>query len=118
IVVFVLAAVIGAAWFYLPTVAFRMIGKAIGGSVEASRTTVRFKNGLLVISLEGVQVKGKAEGRIGQCDIELVPSKGLYVKRFSMSDFDIKVRQAGGRLAFYPVPVELAEIKKGFFDYE
>jgi len=33
-----LAAMIGAAWFYLPTLASHMIGKAIGGSVKASRT--------------------------------------------------------------------------------
>ncbi len=117
IVLLVLVGIIGAAWFYLPTLAFRMIGKAIGGSVEASRSTVTYKHGLLAFSLEGVKVKGKEEGRIGRCDIVLVPSKGIYIKRFSMSDFDIKVPKNGGRLGFYPVPVELAEITKGIFYY-
>jgi hypothetical protein len=113
----ILAGAFAAAWFYLPTLAFRMIGRAIGGSVEASRSTVAFRNGLLVFAFEDVKIRGKAEGRIGRCSIELLPSRGIYIKQLSISDFDIKVQKDGGRLAFYPVPVESAEIKKGFFDY-
>ena len=64
-----------------------------------------------------MKVKGKAEGQIGRCDIELVPSRGVYIKRFIMSDFDLKVKKDGGRLDFLPAPVELAEIKRGILDY-
>jgi hypothetical protein len=46
------------------------------------------------------------------------PSKGLYVKYFTISDFDIKIGKERGRIGFYPVPVELAEIRKGTVDYE
>lgn len=117
VVLLVLAGIIGAARLYLPTLAFHMIGKAIGGSVEASRSTVTYKNGLLAFSFEGVKITGKARGRIGQCVLELLPSKGIYIKRLAASDFDIEVPQTKGRLAFYPVPVELAEIGKGTLEY-
>jgi hypothetical protein len=117
IVFLVLAGIIGVAWFYLPSLAFHMIGKAIGGSVEASRSTVSYRNGLLAFSFEGVKIKGRAEGRIGRCGLELLPSRGIYIKRLTASDFDLKIPKVEGRLTFYPVPVELAEIGKGLLEY-
>jgi hypothetical protein len=118
IVVLVFAAIIGAAWFYLPTLAFRIAGKALGGSIEASRSEVTYRNGLIAFSFEGVKLTGKAEGRIGRCELDVLPSRGIYIKRLSASDFDIKVPKSKGRLAIFPVPVELAEIGKGFLEYE
>ena len=117
IVVLLLVGMVGAAWFYFPTFAFYMIGKAMGGSVEASHSTVGFKNGLLTFTLVGVKVKGTVEGRIGKCELDLVPSRGIYIKRFAASDFDIKIQKGRGRLTLVPVPVELAEIGKGILDY-
>ena len=114
----VLAGMMLAAWFYLPTLAFHMLGKAIDGTVEASRSSVSFRGGLLVLKLNGVRMKGKVEGVVGTCELRVQPSKGLYVKYFTISDFDIKIGKERGHIGFYPVPVELAEIRKGTVDYE
>ncbi len=114
----VLAGMTLAAWFYLPTLAFHMLGKAIDGTVEASSSSVSFRGGLLVLKLNGVRIKGKVEGVVGTAELRVQPSKGLYVKYFAISDFDIKIGKEKGRIGFYPVPVELAEIRKGTVDYE
>ena len=47
--------------------------------------------------------------------IELDPFKGIYVKRFDMSDFDLRVKKEGRSLAFFPVPVETARDREGHF---
>ncbi len=114
----VLAGMMVAAWFYLPTLAFHMLGKAIDGTVEASSSSVSFRGGLLVLKFNGVRIKGKVEGVVGTCELRVQPSKGLYVKYFTISDFDIKIGKERGHTGFYPVPVELAEIRKGTVDYE
>ncbi len=114
----VVACLITAAWFYLPSLAYRMIGKAIGGSVTASQSSVGLKDGILVISLKGVELNGKVvRGSIGLCELRVDPTKGIYVKYLGVSDFDVTVKGEGGRIAFYPVPVELADIRKGLLNY-
>jgi hypothetical protein len=114
----ILAGMMLAAWFYLPTFAFHMLGKAIDGTVEASHSSVFFRGGLLVLKLEGVRIKGRVEGAVGTCELRVQPSKGLYVKYFAISDFDIKIGNERGHVVFYPVPVELVEIRKGTVNYE
>ena len=47
-----------------------------------------------------------------------MPSKGLYVKYFAISDFTIRIGKERGHIGFYPVPVELAVIRKGTVEYE
>ncbi len=113
----VLACLVTAAWFYLPTLAFRMMGKAIGGSVNATQTSVNYKNGILDITLTGMQVKGKVEGRIGRCELKLNPSKGIYLTYIAVSDFDVALKGKAGPIGFLPVPVELAEIRNGLLLY-
>jgi|WetSurMetagenome_2_1015567.scaffolds.fasta_scaffold109009_2 hypothetical protein len=104
-------------WHYAPVLAFRVIGKAIGGSVVASKSNVSYKDGALRITLNGVQTKGGVEGSIENCVVELLLSKGIYIRRLAVSGFDLSVRKDGGRLKFYPIPVELAEITKGVLNY-
>jgi hypothetical protein len=106
-----------AAWFYLPALAFHMLGKAIDGTVEASSSSVSFRGGLLVLKLNGVRVKGKVEGVVRTAELRVQPSKGLYVKYFTISDFDIRIGKEKGHIGFFPVPVELAEIRKGTVEY-
>ncbi len=114
----ILAGMMLAARLYLPTVALHMLGKAIDGTVEASRSSVSFSGGLLVLKLDGVRIRGRVEGVVRTCEVRVQPSRGLYVKYFTISDFDIKIGRERGRIGFYPVPVELAEIRKGTVDYE
>ena len=71
-----------------------------------------------MLKLNGVRIKGKVEGVVRTCELRVRPSKGLYVKYFTISDFDIKIGKERGHIGFYPVPVELAEIRKGTVDYE
>ncbi len=101
-VLFVLAGMMLAAWLYLPTLAFHMLGKAIDGTVEASSSSVSFRDGLLVLKLDGVRIKGKVEGVVGTCELRVQPSKGLYVKYFAISDFDIRIGKERGHMGFYP----------------
>ena len=113
-----IACLVLAARLYLPTFAFHMIGKAIGGSVSATHSSVGLHDGILSISLEGVTVKGAVmEGRIGHCELAVEPRKGLYLTDVSISDFDITVKGRAGHFAIYPVPVEKAEITKGLLVY-
>jgi hypothetical protein len=116
-VLVVLCGMMAAAWLYLPSFAFRMLGKAIGGTVEASKAGVTYKGGLLVLRLDDVRMKGRVTGTVGMCELRLQPSKGVYIKYFAISDFHITLGREGGHLGFYPVPVELAEIRKGTVDY-
>jgi hypothetical protein len=117
-VVIVIAGIVVAAWHYAPSLAFRMIGKAIGGSIVASKSSVVYKDGALVITLSGVRTKGMVEGTIESCQVELLLAKGIYIRHLVVSDFDVSVRKEQGALRFYPVPVEQAEIKKGVLNYD
>ena len=114
----VLACLVTAAWFYFPTLAFRMMGKAIGGAVNAQQTSVTYKNGIVDVTLSGMQVKGKVEGRIGRCELKLDPSKGIYLTYVGVSDFDVTLKGKAGPVGLIPVPVELAEISNGLLVYK
>jgi len=105
------------AWHYAPVLAFNMIGKAIGGSVTVSKSSVSYKDGALRITLNGVRAKGAVEGSVENCVAELLLSKGIYIRRLAISDFDLSVRKDEGGFKFYPIPVELAEITKGVLSY-
>jgi hypothetical protein len=117
LVLVVLAGLFVAAWMSLPKLAFHMLGKAVGGAVEASRSSFAFRGGLLVLRLDGIRIKGNVRGTVGTCELQVQPSKGIYVKYFTISDFDIKVGNERGRIGLYPVPVELARITNGRVDY-
>jgi hypothetical protein len=110
--------VAAAAWHYAPTLASRLIGKAIGGSVIVADSKIVYKDGVLVLTLKGVRAKGMVEGRIENCEVQLLLSKGIYVKHLAISDFEVSVQKEQGTLKFYPVPVEQAEINKGVFNYD
>ena len=51
------------------------------------------------------------------CELRLKPSRGVYVKYFAVSDFDVHMEKGKGSFAFYPVPVEFARITNGRVDY-
>jgi hypothetical protein len=105
------------AWHYAPVLAVKMIGKAIGGSVVASKSSVSYNDGTLRITLNGVRTKGAVEGSIENCVAELLLSKGIYIRRLAISGFDLSVQKDEGRFKFYPIPVELTEITKGVLSY-
>ena len=118
----VAAALIGglvvSAWLYLPKIAFNLLGKAVGGTVEAEGSSVAFRGGLLVFKLNNVKMKGRISGTVRKCELRLKPSRGAYVKYFEISDFDITMKKEKAHFVFYPVPVEFARIANGRVDYE
>jgi hypothetical protein len=118
LVLFVLAGMMASAWRFLPSLAFRMLGRAVSGSVEASKTDVSYKDGLIVLTLNGVRLKGKVEGSIENCELRIEPAKGLYIRYLAVSGFDITVKRDKGGIRFIPLPVELAEIRRGLLDYQ
>jgi hypothetical protein len=117
VVIIVVGGLAVSAWLYLPRVAFDILGKATGGTVEAERTSVAFHGGLLVFRLDGIKLKGRISGTVRACELRLKPSRGVYVKYFAVSDFDIQMEKPKGHFAFYPVPVEFARITNGRIDY-
>jgi hypothetical protein len=118
VVLVILAGFGAAAWHYAPRLAFRLLGKAISGSVIADKTSVAYRDGALVFTLNGVRTSGVVEGTVGNCQVELLLRKGLYVRHLQVSDFDVTVRKEQGAVRFYPIPVERAEITKGVLNYD
>ena len=89
-----IACLVTAAWLCLPTFAFHMIGKAIGGSVGATHSSVGFHDGILSISFEGVAVKGAAiEGRIGHCELAVELSKAVCKGDAKLADAQDEIRR-------------------------
>jgi hypothetical protein len=122
IIILVIIVLVGglavSAWLYLPRLAFDILGKAVGGTVEAQRASVAFSGGLLVFKLDGIKMKGRISGTVRACELRLKPSSGVYVKYFAVSDFDVHMKKEKGRFVFYPVPVEFARITNGRVDYD
>jgi hypothetical protein len=117
IVVVVLAGLALTARYYLPTMAFRFLGKAINGTVEAGHWRVSYAHGLVVIHLKNIHMKGDVNGTIDESEFRLQPSRVLYIKYLSISGFNVAIKQERGAMHFVPIPVERAEIRKGTVIY-
>ncbi len=117
IVLLAFAGLVAAGWLYLPTLASHLLGKAVEGSVEAASSSITYRNGVLVAAFKGVRIKGKIEGSIGNCEMQLEPLRGFYIRYFTVSDFNVSLQQQKGSISFYPVPVERAVIRNGMVAY-
>ena len=106
-----------ALWMSLPYLCTRFLGKAIGGSVQIGRLEPGYSNGIVTIEIHDLTMKGAAEGAIKNVRLQINPWKGLYIKAVSISDFDITVKDSGGKVSLIPVPVELAELRQGNLTY-
>ncbi|OPY58959.1 MAG: hypothetical protein A4E57_04795 [Syntrophorhabdaceae bacterium PtaU1.Bin034] len=62
-------------------------------------------------------MKGNIEGTIEDCELRVQPTRGAYVKYLGISGFSATVKKEKGGMPFYPVAVELAEIRKGVLTY-
>jgi hypothetical protein len=116
-----LSALGAALWMNLPSigtyVGTRLLGKAIGGSVQIGRLEPGYSNGTISIVIHDLTMKGAVEGTIKNARLQLNPWKGLYIKAVSISDFDLIVKDSGGKVNLIPVPVELAELRQGSLTY-
>ncbi|HME43226.1 MAG TPA: AsmA-like C-terminal domain-containing protein [Syntrophorhabdales bacterium] len=95
----------------------RLLGKAIGGSVQIGRLEPGYSNGVVSVGIHDLTLKGVAEGTIKDARLELNPWKGFYIKAVEISDFNIVIKDSGGRVDLIPVPVELAELRRGSLTY-
>ncbi len=95
----------------------RLLGKAIGGSVQIGRLEPGYSNGKVTVDIYDLTLKGVAEGTIKNARLQLNPWKGFYITAVSISDFDISIKDSGGRVDLIPVPVELAELRRGSLTY-
>jgi len=73
ILVLLLCALGVAAWMYAPVIGLRLLGQAIGGTVQASSVERGYKEGLLVFTLDGVALKGSVEGTIKKWHLRINP---------------------------------------------
>jgi hypothetical protein len=110
-----------ASWMALPSIGTylgtRLLGKAIGGSVQIGRLEPGYSNGIVTIDIHDLTMKGAAEGTIKNARLQINPWKGIYIKAVSITDFDLIVKDSGGKVSLIPVPVELAELRQGSLTY-
>ena len=122
LVVLILLVLLGAcalaAWMCLPRLGTYLLGKTIGGSVEVGSSQFTFGKGVVALEVSDVKARGSVSGTIKKCLIQVRIGRDLYVKNFTMADFDIVVQKGSGGPALYPVPVESARIERGTLVYE
>ena len=110
-----------ALWMALPSIGIyvgtQFLGKAIGGSVQIGSLEPGYSNGTVTIEIHDLTLKGAAEGTIKNARLQFNPWKGLYIKAVTISDFDLIVKDSGGKVSLIPVPVELAELRRGNLTY-
>jgi len=118
ILVLLLCALGVAAWMYAPVIGLRLLGQAIGGTVQASSVERGYKEGLLVFTLDGVALKGSVEGTIKKWHLRINPWKGFHIAYVGLTDFELSVKDSQGKVDLVPIPVELAELKNGTLTYK
>jgi hypothetical protein len=117
IVLLVFAGLVTAGWLCLPTLASHLLAKAVDGSVEAAGSSVTYRNGVIIAAFKDVRIKGKVEGSVGNCELQLQPLRGFSIKYFTASDFNVSMQNPKGSISFYPIPIERAVIRNGSFTY-
>ena len=95
----------------------RLLGKAIGGSVQIGSLEPGYRDGIVSVGIHDLILKGVAEGTVKDARLRLNPWKGFYIKAVEISDFNIVIKDSGGRVDLIPVPVELAELRRGSLTY-
>ncbi|HAR96988.1 MAG TPA: hypothetical protein DCR97_13675 [Deltaproteobacteria bacterium] len=102
-----------AAWWRLPSITIFLMGRAIGGRIEAGHSTVS-RNGILAtLELTDVSLSGDVQGTVKKVRLDVKPGRGVYIKYGLVSDFDVAIKKekAGGR--FLPFQVEYGEVTGG-----
>jgi hypothetical protein len=121
IVLLVLTATAFALWMALPSVSTylgsQLLGKAIGGKVQIGHVEPHYRNGAIILDLHDLTMTGTVEGTIKDGHLEFNPWKGLYIVAANISDFDINIKDSGGRIGLVPAPVEQAELRRGTVTY-
>jgi len=114
-------ALCAAAWIALPSVGTyagsKLLGKAIGGSVQIGQLQPGYDRGMVILDIRDVSMKGRVEGTIKNAQLQINPWKPFYIKSITISDFYVLIRDSGGMVNLIPVPVESAGVKRGTLIY-
>lgn len=111
LVIIALAGVV--AWWRLPSIAIFLMGRAVGGRIEARHSTVSWSGRIATVELNDVSLSGDVQGTVKRVRLDVKPGRGIYIKYGLVSDFDvvIKKEKTGGR--FLPFQVEYGEVTRG-----
>lgn len=120
ILVLLLCALGTAAWMYAPTIGLRLLGQAIGGTVQASRVERGYREGLIVVTLDDVALKGSVEGAIKKWHLRIDPWRGFRIAYVGVTDFEliVNVKDSKGKVDIVPIPVDLVELKNGVLQFK
>jgi hypothetical protein len=101
----------------LSTVVSYALGKIIKGQVHISGSHLTCKGGTFIIDFNDILMDGNIEGQVKKWQLVIGIKRGLYLKNAIISDFDLSVKAAKGKVSFFPVPDDLLEIKRGVIIY-
>lgn len=104
-------------WWNLPTLGAYALGKIAGGPVQISKMDFSYRNGVLVVEMADVDVKGKIRGSARRWSMALNLRKGVYLNNIALSDFDLTIPEEKDGKSYHMVPVEHLEAKNGVVTY-
>lgn len=100
-------------WWQLPSVVTFLLGRTIGGRIEARQSTVSWKSGVVAMELRDVALSGDVQGTIKRAHLDVKLGRGIYIKYGSLSDFDVVIKKEKSAGRFVPFQVEYAEAERG-----
>ncbi len=101
----------------LPSLGSYAISKLTGYEVHISKIDYKYSDGDIVVSLNDLKVKGKADGYVKKWILSAGIKGGLRLKSVNISDFDIKLPDAKAKTRFVPLFAETLEMKNGRIVY-
>jgi hypothetical protein len=100
-------------WWQLPSVVTFLLGRAIGGRIEAVQSRVSWNGGIATMELDDVALSGDVQGTIKRARLDVRLGRGIYIKYGSVSDFDVIIKKEKHAGRFLPFQIEYAEVIRG-----
>ena len=111
LLVILLAGVV--AWWRLPSIAIFLMGRAMGGRIEARHSTVSWTGRIATVELNDVSLSGDVQGTVKKVRLDVKPGRGIYIKYGLVSDFDVVIKKEKTGARFLPFQIERAEVTRG-----
>ena len=101
------------AWWRLPSIAIFLMGRAMGGRIEARHSTVSWTGRIATVELNDVSLSGDVQGTVKKVRLDVKPGRGIYIKYGLVSDFDVVIKKEKTGARFLPFQIERAEVTRG-----